>query len=167
MTNNFAFITGASGLLGNRANILLRNKGFTTIGLAHNSIPLTDIVIHDIAELASITHQVAIILNLAGAPIANGRWTLARKEILETSRIKLTASLVKTLVKYNIRCDHFISGSAIGYYGTGKEQFDETSPKGSDFSAHLCQRWEDEAKQSRHVTPVTTILRTGLVLADK
>ncbi len=165
MSNKYALITGASGLLGKKVDKLLKSRGLTTIGLTHKSTVTTDIVIHSFNELSEIATYLDVIVNLAGAPIAQGRWTKARKRKLTESRVDLTYQLISTLTQNNISCGHFISGSAIGYYGTGLFDCSEKTQPGRDFSANLCLQWEAEAIKAEQFSQTTTLLRTGLVLA--
>jgi len=86
------------------------------------------------------------VVNLAGASIADGRWTTQRKELLRASRIDTTRALVNALAKMNARPSVLVSASAIGIYGNrGDETLTEGSKPGTDFLAGLAQEWEAEA----------------------
>ena len=62
----------------------------------------------------------------------------------------------------------FVSGSAIGYYGTSLGQtFSEQSPPGSDFLARVCQDWEEAAMRASSEDTRVVCLRTGLVLSKE
>ncbi len=61
------------------------------------------------------------VVNLAGASIAQGRWTAERKELLRSSRIETTRALVRALAQMNARPRVLVSASAIGYYGSKAE----------------------------------------------
>ena len=106
------------------------------------------------------------IINLTGANIGEKRWTNKRKiEIIEsrTKSIDLLYTYVKTR---NYRINAFISSSAVGYYGavTTDEIFTETSNKGNDFLASVCDQWEKSALQFESLGIATVILRKGVIL---
>jgi uncharacterized protein (TIGR01777 family) len=167
MSEKFALITGASGLLGKLINEKLKQAGYTTIGLQHRKPVPTTYSVSNLTDIKAITVSLDLIINLAGAPIAAGLWSNKRKSQLRASRIQFTQDLVNWLDTEEVSCRHFISGSAIGFYGTGAAFKDETSPEGNDFSANLCQDWEREAHKLKKTSKITTLVRTGLVLAPK
>jgi hypothetical protein len=108
----------------------------------------------------------AAVVNLAGEPIGAGRWSAARKQRIEDSRVLATRSLVQAIAAAGAPPPVFISGSAVGYYGPcGDELVTEASPAGADFLAHVCVRWEAEAARASGSTVRVIVLRTGLVLA--
>eukprot|EP01126_Amoeba_proteus_P062997 TRINITY_DN8633_c0_g1_i2.p1 TRINITY_DN8633_c0_g1~~TRINITY_DN8633_c0_g1_i2.p1 ORF type:complete len:208 (-),score=45.61 TRINITY_DN8633_c0_g1_i2:900-1523(-) len=93
-----------------------------------------------------------VVINLAGEPIGEGRWTEKKKEKLFSSRINLTRELVEFLGKLEIPPKTFISGSAVGYYGVNRDhvtsEFSESTPPLETQSTCqvLCREWEDAAK---------------------
>ena len=105
--------------------------------------------------------DVDAVVNLAGGPIAAGRWTKERKAELRRSRVTATLTIVTSLSPDG-RCQRLLNGSAVGYYGdTGIEVVDESWPQGRGFLASLVADWEAAASHS----PVpTATLRTGQVL---
>jgi uncharacterized protein (TIGR01777 family) len=105
------------------------------------------------------------VVNLAGESIAARRWTDAQKRRILESRLLATRSLAQAIDRAKHPPSVFISGSAVGYYGPlGDEAVAEDHPAGSDFLAHVCRDWEDEAMRAAgHVLRVACI-RTGLVL---
>lgn len=107
------------------------------------------------------------LVNLAGAGIADKRWTAARKRILWNSRILSTKSLVKALRTVARRPAVLIQGSAAGYYGAFENGplIDETSPPGSDFLAKLCVAWEAEAEPAATLGCRLVIARSSVVLS--
>ena len=108
------------------------------------------------------------VVHLAGEPIAEGRWTAKRKGIIEKSRVKGTFNLVDTLLRCPNPPRTFVSGSAIGYYGSKDEQvLDETADPGDGFLAHICRRWEQEARRVRERGIRVVFARTGLVLSTE
>jgi uncharacterized protein (TIGR01777 family) len=111
----------------------------------------------------AVQHADAVI-NLAGEPIAEGRWSPARKDAIRRSRVDITRAIVDA-IREAPRPPALISGSAIGIYGTRDDTpLTESSPTGSDFLASVCQDWEAEAQRAAEVTRLV-LLRTGLVLA--
>ena len=106
------------------------------------------------------------IINLAGEPIAEGRWTESRKKNLCNSRVHLTYMVVKALSNLREPPRILINASAIGYYGsTDMTPVDEQTPAGIGFLADLCVGWEKEAALAHlHGTRVVS-LRIGMVLA--
>lgn len=107
------------------------------------------------------------VVNLAGAGIADQRWTPERKKLLEDSRVLSTRSLVAAVREAQQRPAVFIQGSAVGYYGAhdAGPPFDETSLPGDDFLARLSVTWESEATPVRDLGCRLVIIRTGIVLA--
>ncbi|MDU1418632.1 MAG: TIGR01777 family oxidoreductase, partial [Cutibacterium avidum] len=109
--------------------------------------------------------DVDAVVNLAGAPIAGGRWTDERKTRILASRIDSTRLIVRALAS-SPRCRTFINGSAVGYYGPrGDEWLDEDDPAGEGFLAEVCQRWEAAANSAPEGVRVAT-LRTGHVMSS-
>jgi uncharacterized protein (TIGR01777 family) len=106
------------------------------------------------------------IVNLAGEPIAEKRWSKSQKESLRQSRIDGTRSLVSAIAKAQIRPKFLINSSAVGYYGPhGDEILNEDSKPGDDFLSRLCVEWEEEAKQAEALGVRVVLVRTGIVLA--
>ena len=113
----------------------------------------------------ALAHAEAVV-NLAGEPIAEKRWSPAHLQLLHDSRIHTTRALVTALAALPAGQGPtvLINGSAIGYYGTSPSQtFTEESPAGSDVLGRLCQAWEAEAQAAAARCRVV-ILRIGIVL---
>jgi uncharacterized protein len=105
------------------------------------------------------------VVNLAGEPIAGGRWTEARKQRLRASRVETTRALVDAIGKNRNSVKFLINASAVGYYGPcGDEIVTEANPPGSDFLARLCRDWEAEALGAETRGVRVVLLRTGIVL---
>ena len=104
------------------------------------------------------------VINLAGASIAGGRWTTARKQTIKQSRLRSTGALIAAMADAKQRPPVFISASAIGFYGNrGDETLTEESSPGSDFLAGICRDWERLADEAASGSRVVR-LRTGVVL---
>ncbi|MER1974320.1 MAG: DUF1731 domain-containing protein, partial [Psychrobacter alimentarius] len=116
-------------------------------------------------KLATSDKTFDVILNLAGAGIADKRWSDDRKEALLASRIKPTESLLAYIASTGHKPKLLISGSAIGWYGTqGDKPLTESSGFETDFAHKLCDEWEKLAlKATDHGVPVS-IVRTGVVM---
>jgi hypothetical protein len=106
------------------------------------------------------------VVNLAGASIAEERWSAERKAILRSSRIHTTRELVCALEKLEDGPKTLISASAIGYYGNrGDEALSEESKAGDGFLARLTQEWEAEAVKAEALGLRVVRLRFGVILA--
>ena len=105
------------------------------------------------------------VINLAGAPIADGRWTNARKRVLTESRVELTRCLVEGVSRRTAKPRVLINASGIGYYGaSGDPVLTEAAPHGKGFLADLCIEWEREAARAAEFGTRVVVLRTGMVL---
>jgi uncharacterized protein (TIGR01777 family) len=105
------------------------------------------------------------VVNLAGAPIADGRWTEARKRLLTESRVGTTRLLVEAMSRRSSNPRTLVSTSGIGYYGaTDDRVLDERATHGQGFLADLCLAWEAEALRATEFGVRVVILRTGMVL---
>jgi uncharacterized protein (TIGR01777 family) len=108
------------------------------------------------------------VIHLAGDPVAEGRWTAAKKARIRDSRIIGTRNLVATLAALNHKPSVLVSASAIGYYGSrGDELLDERSSAGNDFLAEVCAGWEREALAAADLGVRVAIVRIGIVLGEK
>jgi uncharacterized protein (TIGR01777 family) len=105
------------------------------------------------------------VINLAGAPIADGRWTEARKQLLTESRVLTTHLLVEALSRRPRKPCTLINASGIGYYGAGDDRvLNEGAARGQGFLADLCLAWETEALRAAEFGVRVVMLRTGMVL---
>lgn len=116
-------------------------------------------------DLAAMEGADAVV-HLAGASIAEGRWSPARKEILRRSRVDATRHLVAGLRKLQRKPRVLVSASAVGFYGNrGDEVLTESSLPGNDFLAQICCNWESEVEQAEESGIRTVSLRFGIILA--
>lgn len=107
------------------------------------------------------------VVHLAGASVAGGRWTAARKQILRSSRVDATKHLVAGLAQLKEKPRVLVSASAIGFYGDcGDEILTETKAPGNDFLAQLCRDWEASAAKAEYEGIRTVMLRFGIILAS-
>ncbi len=106
------------------------------------------------------------IINLAGAGIADERWTDKRKNELVQSRVNSAKTLASFILKLDKKPKVYISASAVGYYGhRGNELLTETSSAGDEFMSECCLAWEKSAKEAGKLCDRSVILRIGIVLS--
>jgi uncharacterized protein (TIGR01777 family) len=106
------------------------------------------------------------LIHLAGASIADGRWSAARKNLLRTSRIEATRHLMGALAGLKQPPRVIVASSAVGYYGDrGNETLTETSAPGNDFLSELCRAWEAENSRLSEFGARVVVLRFGIILA--
>lgn len=162
-------ITGGTGFIGTHLTNHLQNKGYEVVILSRNPKKknefrwnITEKYIDEKA-LINATH----IIHLAGAGIAEKRWTTKRKEVLINSRTASTTLLFNKVKELQIPLEKFISASGIGFYGaiTSDKIFTENNKPHHDFISKICVAWENTAKQFETLNIPITILRTGIVLA--
>jgi uncharacterized protein (TIGR01777 family) len=109
----------------------------------------------------------AAVVNLAGAGLADRRWSAARKQLLHDSRIQSRRSLAAAIHGARARPPVFVQASAVGIYGghANGPTFDESAAPGSDFLAKLCVAWEAETQPIARDGCRVVVLRNGVVLA--
>lgn len=108
------------------------------------------------------------VINLAGEPIADKRWTEEQKQLLCSSRWTLTEKLVELIRNSHTPPSVLISGSAVGYYGDlGEVVVTEEEPPHNEFTHKLCAQWERIACAAQSDHTRVCLLRTGVVLAPK
>jgi uncharacterized protein (TIGR01777 family) len=105
------------------------------------------------------------VINLAGAPIADARWTDDRKQLLTESRVLTTRLLVEAMLRRSSKPRTLVSASGIGYYGASDDRvLDEGAARGQGFLADLSLAWEAEALRAAEFDVRVVMLRTGMVL---
>jgi uncharacterized protein len=110
---------------------------------------------------------VQTIFHLAGEPVAEGRWTDAKKRRLRDSRILGTRNLVETLRQLNDKPKVLVAASAVGIYGDrGEEILQENASSANDFLADLCRDWEAEAHTATSLGIRVVSIRIGIVLGN-
>ena len=172
-------IAGATGFVGSRLVERLHSEGHSVLVLARDSerarrvfpasaYPNLEIVAYTPAESGDWQNSIAGcdgVVNLAGVPIAEERWTAARQQAILDSHKLTTAKLVEAIANANPKPSVLVSASAIGYYGTSETaEFDENSPAGDDFLATVCKDWESAAQSVKNAGTRLAILRLGIVL---
>jgi hypothetical protein len=162
-------ISGGSGLVGKRLTQQLESHGHEVAWLTRAAAnknrkhflwePEQGKLDYDAMEWPDA------IVNLAGAGVADVRWTETRKQEIEHSRVAATKLLVEELNKRKRPCT-LLSASAIGIYGHegGDKVFNEKSDAGNDFLAIVCKKWE-EAAGALYSPHRLVLLRIGIVLS--
>ena len=174
-------ITGGTGMIGRRLTEILIAEGHSVIILTRQ-LPVSANAIKGVSYAKwDIPHQTidrdAIgttdhIIHLAGAGVADKRWSKKRKQEIIDSRTQSSALLVKALTEIPNQVQSVISSSAIGWYGADtilsrQNGFEETASADTEFLGETCRLWEES------IAPVTALgkrlvkLRTGIVLSNE
>ena len=164
-------ITGGSGLIGKRLTGLLQQQGHQVRWLVRKpgaaSVPTYRWSTSDHYVDPTALQNADVLIHLAGENVGEGRWTTSRKRKILESRTSTTKLLVHALASHPNRIKTVICASAIGYYGDGgpEQKFDESSPCGSGFLAHVAEQWEAAAKDFQQLNIRLVVLRIGVVLS--
>lgn len=160
-------ISGGSGLIGSALIPRLRERGYEVVQLVRRSPRESGEVRWNpgVSPLEpTILDGAAAVIALGGASVGRLPWTRSYKHVLLDSRLVPTSTLTTALLELGKGAPHFISASAIGYYGSDPgETLIENSGPGGTFLAHLCVAWEDAARKAESVTDVS-LLRTAPVV---
>lgn len=167
-------ITGASGLVGKKLISLLISAGYEVNTLTRKKFetdPNVNQYLWDIENKKldiKALENVDAIVHLAGAGVADERWSSARKKELWESRIKSSQLLYETIKSTNTSIKVLVGASAVGYYGDrGNERLDENATKGKGFLSDLCEAWENENFKFKELGIRVCIGRIGIVLANE
>jgi len=107
------------------------------------------------------------VVNLSGANIAAGRWTVKRKSVLRSSRLETTGLLVRTMTTMRRPPPVLINASAVGIYGDrGDEILDESAASGEGFLAELTREWEEATVPAAGTGIRVVLLRLGMVIGN-
>lgn len=169
-TRKNILITGATGLIGSRIVRNLQQRGHVIKILTRDPSRVKNAeAFHWDIDSGQIDPKclegIDTIIHLAGAGIADKRWTKKRKQEIVDSRVKSTRLLFDTIEKTRARIDTIVSASGGGYYGDrGDEVLTEESSNGTGFLAECCKQWEDAIDEGRKFCNRIIKLRIGIVL---
>lgn len=168
-------ITGASGLIGGALSAALRDRGDEVVHLvrrdpADDTPPGVTEVRWDpgqgLLDPASI-EGVDAVVHLAGAGLGDHRWTEDYKRLIRSSRVEGTATVSSAVAALDPH-PRFLSGSAMGYYGSrGDDVLTEESQNGTGFLAEVCRDWEAATWQAEQAGASVAHTRMGIVLAPR
>jgi len=168
-------ITGGTGFVGHHLTALLNNNGYRVIIFTRD--------LHKVSRVKNVKYsfwspaekkfdvsylkELDAVIHLAGAGVADKRWTKKRKEEIRDSRVQGTRFLVERLMQHAPNCKTLIAASAIGFYGEDQPKdsrpFDENGNPAADFLAETCKSWEQESYKAVDCMR-TVILRFGIAL---
>jgi hypothetical protein len=171
-------VTGGTGMIGTALSRMLISKGHKVILLSRNTS-------HSIPEGAGIAHwdpykgsidleavrTADFIIHLAGAGVADKRWSAKRKKEIVESRTRSSELLVKTLKETSNKVQAVISASGIGWYGPdpsipNPRPFVESDPVDEDFLGETCRLWESSITSVTAMDKRLVIFRIGPVLSN-
>lgn len=177
-------ITGGTGLIGKALTTLLVEKGYNVIILSRSSnrnesestqggkvsFAAWDVENGSIDESAIL--KADYIVHLAGAGVADKRWTAKRKKEIQESRTKSSALIVDALTRVPNNVKAVVSAAAIGWYGPdptipNPKPFKEDDPADGAFLGETCRLWEESIEPVTQLGKRLVKLRTGIVLAKE
>ena len=175
-------LTGCTGFIGRELIPLLINEGHSLTVISRQTKGRLNTIVKDSSikviqmnqaessswdkeEIQNSLKSCEGVINLAGEPIAEKRWTTDHCKKITNSRIETTKNLIKNLQNLRKPPKVLINASAIGFYGSHSQtEFTEENIQGDDFLANLCKEWEFTAKNKPRATRLL-IVRIGIVLA--
>lgn len=165
-------ISGGSGLVGSHLIPQLLSRGYKVHVLSRQQRDIPGVKVFvwnirkkeiDLKALSGVTS----IIHLAGAGIADRRWTRRRKKRIISSRVDSAKLLLAAVKKSKTQLNSFISASGINYYtsATTSQIFEENDPPANDFLGECCKLWEAAADKFSNQARVVK-LRTGVILSN-
>lgn len=165
-------ITGGSGLVGTALTDLLLQKGYHVSHLGR-SPSLGKVKCYRWSVTGNYIDPKALegvdaIIHLAGAGVAEKRWSQSRKKEILESRTKSSELICETLKTQPNQVKVVVSATAVGYYGlsTSDEWYDETCEPGNDFLASVCKAWEASTDPIQALGIRLVKIRVGVVLSN-
>ncbi len=167
-------ISGGTGLVGSELCKKLRAGGYRVAVLSRSGRPDAELPGYRWDPVSGEIEKEALekadyIIHLAGAGIADRRWTAKRKKLIIDSRVKTGRLLFEKVKENNTKLKAFISASAVGYYGavSSERVFCETDPPAADFLGETCRQWEEAADSFAEAGIRTVKIRTSVVLSAR
>lgn len=163
-------ITGISGSIGQYISTYLSQKGFIVKGLTQSKKHLSESVFYWNVNEQLIDKRalknVDCLIHLAGANVADSRWSPARKKEIVDSRVNSSLFLARTFKETNTKLKVLIGTSGTGYYGsiTSQRIFKEVDEAGVDFLGECCLLWEKSYQAFNEIADRIVILRLPTVL---
>ncbi|MCF0038639.1 TIGR01777 family oxidoreductase [Dyadobacter fanqingshengii] len=174
MKGKKVLITGGTGLIGKRLTQLLLEKGYEVAFLSRKKTSIPSVQVFEWNVEKGYIEEGALentdyLIHLAGAGVADERWTEERKKLIISSRTETAKLILDKLVEKNIRPAAFVSSSGSSYYGedTGDVRNSESSPPNNDFLSQVTVVWEKAADDIAALGIRTVKLRTGIVLSNE
>ena len=172
-------ITGGTGMIGTHLQKFLSEKGYSVIVLIRNeksrksshpniAYAKWNVEKGEIDKVAITSAD--YIIHLAGANVAEKRWTDKRKKEIVESRTKSGELLIKSVKEIPNKVKAVISASAIGWYGpdtkeSRKHGFKEDAPPAENFLGETCKLWEASIQPVEKLYKRLCIFRFGIVLS--
>lgn len=165
-------VTGSTGLVGSALTSSLKAAGHQVLRLVRSTPKDKATEIYWNPEQGTLSADdlegLDAVVHLAGESIAEGRWTEEKKKRIRESRIKGTTLLSETLARLKERPQVFVSASAVGFYGSRKdERLTELSSSGEDFLAEVCRAWELSTQAAGQAGVRVVNLRFGIILSQE
>ncbi len=165
MLQRKALIAGGTGFIGSKLSKALIENGYKLTILTRKNLITNSANLSYINNLDEAEFDYDIVINLCGETISC-RWSDKKKKEIYDSRILTTRALAQKILDRKVPPSLFISGSAIGYYGTSSTKvFQEKSLPTNQklFSQKVCFDWEKKAMVVEEKTRLV-FLRTGVVI---
>lgn len=166
-------ITGGTGLIGRHLIPRLFTLGHEVTVVTRHPDKARQLLDSRVTLCKSLNDKTSLdgfdaVINLAGEPIADKRWTEQQKQRLCNSRWNITQKIADLINASESPPAILISGSAAGYYGDlGEVVVTEEEPPHNEFTHKLCARWEQIACTAQSDKTRVCLLRTGVVLAPE
>jgi TIGR01777 family protein len=166
-------ITGGTGLIGRHLIPRLLELGHAVTVVTRSPDKARQLLGSQVEILKGLQEKTSLdginaVINLAGEPIADKRWTEAQKQRLCQSRWDITEKISALIRASETPPEVLISGSAAGYYGDlGEVVVTEEEPPHNEFTHKLCAKWEQIACTAQSDSTRVCLLRTGVVLASQ
>ncbi|MRR31622.1 TIGR01777 family protein, partial [bacterium] len=166
-------VIGGQGMIGRAVtdaaiakghNVVVTSRSLRTAGVTSAHLVLQQWDGKSAVDLCRIIDGLDAVINLAGENIGKGAWTAKRKTELLNSRLEPAQALVDAIKLCQQPPNTLIQASAIGYYGTGMDEKDESAAPGKDDLAEFAVKWEESTRGVEVLGVRRVIIRTGIVL---